>query len=623
MKNTITLLAFLLFFKLVVNAQENQIQVNSKITKVTVFISGAQVQREAETIAIPQGVSHLIFSGLSSAITTQSIQAKGEGNFTILSVTQQNNFLFEQKNSALKTSYSATISDLTDQIAVLKNESDVYKAEQEMLIKNQTVMGPNVNYDLVKFKQALDFQKQRLTEAKNKEIEINKAIAKLQLEWNKYNKQLLELNGKTLQNSNDVVVKISAKAPTKGKLLLSYMVENAGWYPTYDIRAKDISSPVELVYKANVSQNSGEDWKNIKLTLSSGNPTNNNVKPDLEPYHLGYISAGYGAYSGSSSSVRLVKGKIMASSDYSTLPGVTVRVKNTSIGAVTDSNGNFVIQIPAGQGTLVFSYLGFITKEMPITSPTMNVILEEDAKSLNEVVVSGYSGDALTGKVAGVQVTKRKKETQAVEVIASEKQTNVTFDIKDPYTILSDGKQFSVEIGDFDFKADYEYYAAPKLTEEAFLTAKINSFGDVNLISGEASIFFEGTYLGKTLLDVQNSADTLTISLGVDKNVIIKREKQKDFNERQFIGSSQKDTRSFLIDVKNRKGQPINLIIEDQLPIATSSDISVEKLELSKAKYEETSGKLTWQLLLQPNEQRKLELKYQVKYPKNKPINLE
>lgn len=154
------------------------------------------------------------------------------------------------------------------------------------------------------------------------------------------------------------------------------------------------------------------------------------------------------------------------------------------------------------------------------------------------------------------------------------------------------------------------------------MTAKITDFNDINLISGEANIFFEGTYLGKTLLDVQQ-ADTLTISLGVDKNVSVKREKQKGYTERQFIGSSQKDSRHFVIEMKNRKSQAINLTIEDQIPVATNSDISVEKQELSKAKLDEVTGKLIWQFLLQPNEQKKLDLKYQVKYPKNRPVNIE
>lgn len=615
------LLTTLIFYSFLALAQENQVPAISKITNVTVFISGAQVQRQTETIDVPQGVSQFVFAGLSSAIDVQSIQAKGEGNFTILSVTQQKNFLLEKKNSEEKTGYMNTIADLNEKMALLRNESEVYKAEEEMLIKNQIVMGPNVNYDLVKLKQALDFQKQRLSDAKNKQIEINKSMVKLQQDLNKFNNQLNELNGKSLKNANDIIVKVSAKMGTKGKFSLTYMVNNAGWYPTYDIRAKDVSSSIELVYKANVSQSSGEDWRNVRLALSSGNPTTNSTKPSLGTYNLGYIRDGYSTYNISTSSVRVIKGKVVSSDDGQAIPGASIRVKNTSVGTSTDANGNYTIQLPVGANTLMVTYIGFVGKEVQANSNFVNINLEPDSRSLNEVVVVGYAAQDksyLTGSVS-----KAKKETQAVEVNAVEKQTNVVFDIKNPYTILSDGKQFAVEIGDYDFKADYEYYSAPKISEEAFLTAKINGFGEANLISGEANIFFEGTYLGKTLLDVQNSSDTLTLSLGVDKNVVIKREKLKDFNERQFIGSSQKDSRSFIIDIKNRKSQAINLIIEDQIPISVTSDITVEKQEISKARYDEINGKLTWQLVLQPNEQQKLALKYQVKYPKNKPINLE
>lgn len=616
----------LLFVSLAVSAQENQIAVNSKISKVTVFISGAQVQRQTESIDIPQGVSLLVFSGLSSAIEAQSIQAKGEGNFTILSVTQQKNFLLEKKNSEQKTTYLNTISTLNDKIAELRNESEVYKAEEEMLIKNQVVMGPNINYDLAKLKLALDFQKQRLSEAKNKQISIQKEIVKLQIEQHKYNKQLVEIDGQSLKNSNDVVVKVAAKATTKGKFGLTYMVKNAGWYPTYDIRAKDVSSPIELVYKANVTQNSGEDWRNVKLTLSSGNPTTSNTKPDLQPYSLGFISAGYFG-TGGASAIRLVKGKVVGANDNLAIAGVSIRVKNTSVAAVTDANGNFTLQIPLGGNVLVFSCIGFQSQEQIITSNQMIVRLKEDEQSLSDVVVTGY-GNAKSKETAanspklmirGVSALT----SNAVEVNTVEKQTNVTFDIQNPYTILSDGKQFTVDIGNYDFKADYEYYAAPKVSDDAFLTAKINGFNDINLISGEASIFFEGTFLGKTLLDVQNASDTLTFSLGVDKNVVIKREKQKDFNEKQFIGSSQRDNRHFVIDIKNRKSQSINLIVQDQLPVSTSSDITIEQQELSKAQLDEATGLLTWKMLIQPNEQKKLTLKYQVKYPKNRPINIE
>lgn len=609
-------------------AQEKLVPVVSKITNVTVFMKGAQVERNTESIEIPQGVTEFVFSGLSSAIETQSIQARGEGNFTILSVVQQPNFLAQRKNSEQKEKYMKILADLNDQIAALRNESAVYKEDEQMLLKNNYLVGPNVNYDLAKLKQALDFQKQRLAEAKAKQLEIGKLIEQLQLQLTSYQKQLMEIGGKTPENTSDIVLKVSSGVVTKGKLTLTYVVQGASWYPTYDIRAKDISSPVELVYKANVSQNSGEDWKNIKLTLSSGNPSVNNVKPILSAYHLGFVSDGYSVQQFDDHISRIATGRVFNRGDHLHLPGVSVRVKNSSVATFTDANGRFNLQIPDGAKTLIFSYVGFDNVELPVGYGEMNVAMSPSLLALNEVVVSA-AGEAdfkqpLAGRLAGVQVSRKTElKTAAVVVESLEKPTNVTFEIKNPYTILSDGKQFSVDIGNFDLKADFEYFSVPKISEEAFLTAKINDFGAIHLLSGEANIFFEGTFLGKTLIDLKNASDTLAVSLGADKNVIVKREKQKDFNEKQFIGSSQRDNRSFVIDVKNRKGQAINVIVEDQIPVSTTSDISVERQEVTQAKYNEETGKLQWKMVLQPNEQRKLILKYQVKYPKNKPINLE
>ena len=620
--------ALLFFIHVAVFAQDNQINVNSKIAGVTVFMNGAQVLRQSDLIELPQGVSLLVFSGLSSSIETQSLQAKGEGNFTILSVARQNNFLLEKKKSEQKQALETKAEAIADKMIALKNEIAVYKSEEEMLMKNQTVMGPNVNYDLLKLKAALDFQKQRLSEAKAKQILIEKEINQLQEQLNKLNRQITEVDGKPIGNASDVVVKVSAKTATKGKFTLTYLVKNASWYPSYDIRAIDVASPIQLVYKANVSQNSGEDWKNVKLTLSSGNPSNNNEKPKLPTYLLGYLSAGYSFFNPTAAASNLVKGKVVDDTDNAALPGVSIRVKNSSVATVTDPDGNYSIQMPAGANKLEFSYIGYEPQELTASYGQLNVRLRQDVKLLQEVVVAGYdkkASKALQGSVAGMQVRVRGASSISsvpLEVAAVEKQTNVSFEIKMPYTILSDGKQAAVDIGNYDFKAAYEYYAVPKVSADAFLTAKITDINDINLISGEANIFFEGTYLGKTLLEVQQ-ADTLTISLGVDKNVSVKREKQKGYTERQFIGSSQKDSRHFVIEVKNRKSQAVNLTIEDQIPVTTNSDISVEKQELSKAKLDETNGKLIWQFLLQPNEQKKLDLKYQVKYPKNRPVNIE
>jgi hypothetical protein len=113
------------------------------------------------------------------------------------------------------------------------------------------------------------------------------------------------------------------------------------------------------------------------------------------------------------------------------------------------------------------------------------------------------------------------------------------------------------------------------------------------------------------------------VSLGADKNVLVKRIPQKEQNERAFVGTNQRSTRAFVLEILSRKAQPIQLTVEDQIPVSTSGDVSVESQELSGAKLDEGTGILKWDLKIQPQEKRSLKLRYQVKHPKNRPLSLE
>jgi uncharacterized protein (TIGR02231 family) len=207
-----------------------------------------------------------------------------------------------------------------------------------------------------------------------------------------------------------------------------------------------------------------------------------------------------------------------------------------------------------------------------------------------------------------------------IEVQQTENQTNIEFNITNPYTIPNDGKQYLVEIGNYDLNATFEYYVAPKLNTDVFLTSQIIDWNKYNFLSGEANLFFEGTYIGKSLLDTHASSDTLNLSLGVDKNIVVTRTLQKTLTQRQIIGSNKKETKDWIIEVKNRKNQPVNLLVEDQLPVSQNTAIEVEKQEVSGGKVNETDGKVQWTLKMAPSDDKKFELRYQVKYPKNQQV---
>ncbi|MXV52890.1 mucoidy inhibitor MuiA family protein [Pedobacter sp. HMF7647] len=607
-----------------VSAQE-KISLQSKISRVIVFLKGAQVERIAQA-SISAGNSVILLKGLSPEIEEQSIQVKGMGNFVILSVNKQANFLNEQKEDAETKKQEDAADAIRDKIEIRQNDLAILKKEEDMLAQNQRVGSDAAGLDLNKLKQALDFQKARLADNKLKQLQIRKELNKLNDELADVNKQLADLKGKGKSNTSDIAITISSKAAGSANFQVSYLVKNATWFPTYDIRATDISKPIELVYRANVSQQCGEEWNNVNLALSSGDPSQGGNRPVLNPYKIGYNVFNYKP----SETITNVYGHISDASDGSALPGVSVRIKGTSIGAASDASGNYTIQIPSPASVLEYNYVGYEKIERPAVSTRVDVRMQQNTQALNEVVAVGYSQKSdITGSVqrvvSGVKIrgVSSVPQASAVEVQVQQSQTTVQFEVKQPYTISSDGKQLSVEVAKSELPASFRYYAVPKLSQQAYLTAAITGVNDLNLLSGEATIFFEGAFLGKTLIDMSNTGDTLNVSLGADKGVTVKRTQQLDKNSRTFAGSNARAERAYLLEVYNHKSQAIQLTLEDQLPVSNSSEVTVEKQEISGASLEEQSGRLTWNLDLKPNERKTETLRYQVKYPRNKPVILE
>ena len=634
MRQIFTLVGLVLCLYTTAQTKKN---IDSKIEKVTVFLQGAQVQRSAKT-NLTAGKSELVFTNISPSIDKQSIQVKAEANVTVLSVIHQQNFLKEQqKQDEIKEVENLKEAQL-EKIALQRNIMNVYKQEENMLIKNQQVGGANNGLKAVDLKDAVDFQRNRLTEVYQKQMETDRAIKKLELELIKMNKQLVELNQKAETSTSEIHVTVNTKETTNSNFTITYLVKQSGWFPTYDIRVKDISSPINLQYKANVFQSSGEDWKDVKLFLSTGNPNENGTKPVVSPWYLKYVYAYQpvsniiqgGTYTGSTT------GRITNEKGES-VPFATVRVKGTNTGTAADANGFFTIKMPSGSNTLNISSIGMETTEIIASGSYANVTMKASNQRLEEVVVTGYGatkdgwsdvGDysrtkkELSYSTSKVKASDFERSQNSITTIAYQPTTTV-YEIKEPYTILNDGKTYMADIDGYEIKAQYEYYAAPKLEADAFLTAKIVDWQELNLLPGEANLFFEGTFLGKSLLDVENAGDTLNLSLGKDKGVAVKRTLLKDYSSKRFIGSNKTDTRQYEIVVRNNKQQAISIVIEDQFPVSTQKEIEVQDKKYEGAKLDDDTQKLTWQLTVEPKKENKIGFKYEVKYPKDKTLQLD
>ncbi|NLI24078.1 MAG: DUF4139 domain-containing protein [Bacteroidales bacterium] len=526
---------------------QQPVPVASNLTDVTVFLNGALVSREG-SVSLEPGTRELLFSGLPAEINAQSVQVQGTGNITILSVNYQINYLKSpEENQQIKV-LKDSLQLLQNMVNLKKSALTVCDEEEAFLKSNRSIGGTNTGVNIADLKAADEFIRARFAETGRLRISLSKEISDLNEQITRISNQLNNLSNLN-QPTGEVRVKIMCPSKTKASLRLSYLVNNASWTPEYDLRAEDPSKPVELVYKGSIVQNTGEDWNNVHLTLSTGNPSLGGAKPELNIWFLDFY-----------------------------YPQPARILKSAKAEAVPE---------------------------------TSEMVIEND-----EVVARGYGTmHKLTGTEPAV--------TGSSYTEFSENQTMALYSINLPATVPSDGKPQLVEIRKEKPDAMFIHYAAPKLDPDAFLVARITGWEKLNLLPGNANVFFEGTYTGQSYLNPGAIGDTLDVSLGRDKGINLRRERIKEFTSRQSLGSSRKDTRGFEITVRNNKKVPVSLMLQDQIPVPVNKDISVDPVEISGGNLEKQTGKITWNLKLAPSESKTLRLVYEVKYPKNRQVILE
>ena len=608
---------------------ETQKEIVTEIKNVTVYQQGAQISREGNVL-LQKGKTNLVFKGLPSKISPESIQVSATNDVMIVSVTNSLDFLNKSIVSKEITSLTTKQRVFLDSIKILTNIKSVYSQEKEMIIANKSIAGDN-GVNINELEQAASFFRKRLTEIETNSHKIDNTIFDLKNEVVIISKQLLELNSKIDLPTSMVNVVVSSEIDTKTDLELSYFISDASWVPSYDIRIKDIREPLNLFYKAKVSQNTDESWDNVKLTLSTGNPSISNNKPELTAYILTfdnyYNTRPYIQNASNQIFKGNVKGIITDAETGETLPGVTILVKGTQTGAIADINGNYSLDVPQGYNTLVFSFIGYQSQEVQVNSPSINIKMNQDNLSLDEVVVIGYGVSsntdyALQGRATGITTSSMKMKEQ-IPLAIEKRQLTTEFQIDIPYSIPSDNKPYDVTMVEYEISAGYKYTTVPKLSNDAFLIAEIPDWIKYNLLSGNANLFFKGVYQGETYIDLDTPSDTLTLSVGRDNDIIVSREIQKDYVNRSLSGITRKEQKAWTISLKNNKDIPINISVEDQYPISNTGDIKIELTESTGAKLDEATGKLTWDLILNPNEKKEIDLRYSVRYPTGRSLIVE
>lgn len=597
-----------IFLLMIVSPAFGQIKAKADLQSVTVYSNGAELNHTAKA-NVPGGTSEVVIDNVAGSIDENSVRVGANSNITIMSVSFAKNYLREVNKTPDYLRVEDSIKMVNRALAKINNEIAAEQGVLQLLKENGKVAGANTGLNVAELMKMADY-------SKSKQLEATAAISSLEEQRQRQYERLQKLNQQLSEMNPDagaggqLVLQLMAANSAPANFEINYITPEAGWSPYYDLRASSTAAPLEIAYKANVVQNTGIDWEKVKLTLSTSNPSISSTAPILGTWFLQY---GMPQYSNQQRSRK---------ANYATnrIQSISETLNNAAPGVDVANGGSYAdtqVRI-RGNGSISGSSKPIVVVDGAPFDGVLEDINPNDIANVS--ILKDATATSLYGArgADGVILITTKNKNASNYAVSTENDLNATFDISIPYDVASNNKPHSVLLQEHKLPVQYKYYAVPKADPDAFLMAELSGYDKLNLLPGEANIIFNNMYVGKSFINPGGLTDTLNLSMGRDKKVIVKRERIADETGVKFIGSSKKHTLTYDITVRNGKKEAVNLLLKDQYPIATDKDMEVELLQSSDAMVNKETGVLTWKLKLAPGETKKVRLSYSVKYPKDK-----
>lgn len=523
---------------------------DATLTAATVYFgNGAELTHKAK-VNVNTGIKNIVINNLATTIDVNSLQISLPENTALLS---QRFSVYTPANPVV---INPLVIKLQDSIKWYRKEEarnrNNVSIQQDILDKTNKLIElviTNRKNESITSEEAL-----KLINANNEKIDrIKTALYKLKEEYEDMEEKITLLNSRISDEQNKPVTAVKSYGQLTLQVIcsktaeipvtFSYFTSTAGFTPLYDVRVNSKTNEIKLVYKASVTQSSGIDWKQVKLTLSTATPSWSSTAPLFSPWYLQQYT----------------------------------QVLYRQIQPVVNN----------------------------YYSNTIQSVVKDDKKL--EKALDGYN--------AGTEVSVDPSTLQRYTTL-NESQLNTNFEIDLPYNIESDGQVHSVTIKEEKMVAGLKNYAVPKLDKDAYLLAEISDWQKLDLLPGVANIIMDDTYLGKSVIDPNSTADTLNLSLGKDRRLAVKRSVVKDYTSTKTNGNTTKQIFTYELTVKNNKLTDIDMLLKDQYPLSTIKDVEIKLENGGDAMVNEDNGVLTWKIALKPGESKKVRFTYTVKYPK-------
>ena len=557
--------------------------IDSTITAVTVYSDRAIVTRTVVQ-EFPVGEHTLSFENLPSALLDPSLQtsAFGVSGATILDVSAQNVFAESTANERAK-SIEDQIRNLQKQRRVLDDRGKILE-EQRAFVQRMLQASTNssagtagsaaARLSLDEWQKLFTYSEESLSKLSAEQQSIDGQREELEAKQSALERQLNELRGARGRQSKTVTVRIALKAAGRLSVALRYSIPNAGWSSAYDARLRSADRAIDLSYFGIVRNGTGEDWKNVALTLSTARPNLGGGAPELQPWIADIVRSRPASASYTSSSVSIN-------------PDMVGEVR--MVLAPTDAE---------------------LGRNLPLVGSNV----------LDLVTVRGGKPTALPSPPPA--------ETDAALLVAGVEAnvSSATFRIPVPVSIGGNNISQKVTIYDTRLQATLQYQSTPKLLEAAFLNASATNTTDYPLLAGPMNTFFDDTFIAASNLKSVMPGEKFDLALGVDDGISVKRRMVSRFTEDTgMTNKTHRTTYEYLITLTNNKTSSERVVFKEPIPQSRDEKIVVKLLTPQEKEVgtvsnpreitREENGRLVWRVTLKPGEKREFSLKTSVEHP--------
>ncbi len=580
-------------------ASHEQTVSESKLEAVTVYRRGALIKRTGE-VTLAEGENILSIVGLEIGIAPSTIQiaiADDASVFSIAYSTDPNRKVIEPDS----------LVDLRKLRQEIELEKRMLGADIEALHEELAILNANKNFSR---RTSEPEEIQRGAKLISESVRATKhALVKLSFEFEELDKKATQVDNRIAtvrptvpQNIGKIYVTSIANRPGTYTYELSYLVQDAGWTPDYDLFSKTVENQfAELVLVGNIYQRTGIDWKDVELSLSTGNPQQRKMAPSLRRLYLGENNA-YNQLGANGMMLTAEQVKLLGANSINAIASL-------SAGASAEDFGE-AISMKGGRSNAT----QYIIDGMRVTGTL--------------VVESDNNDDFFNQNPLGSPNSYLGTSTEPVPQIsfASEKSmlTSRTYTVDYPVSLAANGTSSAVRLTSHILPLDLRYRSVPKIDPTVYLEGIVTGWDTLRLSDGRMRLHLDGRYLGTTVLIANQPSDTLLLPLGADKRIIIERESAKQLVDRKPVRGRKNYDLGYIIKVRNTRQEAIKLVIEDQMPLSKKQETEVELISAGLSpKHDTQTGIFTWDLSLAAASAEEIEVAYKVTAGKFVKVNFE